>query len=160
MLLIEEVSLKVSTGLADYLADGGSLKAAFDGGLLKAYYIAGDPPLSANEAVTGTLVWTISKTGDGTGLTFEGRDGERGVFKPAADVWSGPTTASPAPNYWRLVATGDDGTASTTQKRLQGSAGTSPTAELQLSDTAFTTDASPTARALSRFGVVIPVGVY
>lgn len=153
--------MKVSTGLADHLATTGSIKGALDGGFIKLYHVA-EPatiPEDADAAVTGTLLWTISLNGDGTGLVLEGRTGERGIFKPSDATWSGPTTAGPMPNYWRFVTPGDDGTASTTQKRIQGTAGTSVTAEMQLAERAFTTDASPTARGLSRFGAILPDGM-
>ena len=71
-------------------------------------------------------------------------------------VWAGPTVAG-TPDYWRFEAAGDDGSASTTAKRMQGSAGTAPSNLLWIDANApFVTDAAPLARTLKRFGFAWP----
>lgn len=52
------MTLRVSTGLRDFLLDGGSLKDALQGGQLLIY--SGAQPASADSAPTGTLLATIT----------------------------------------------------------------------------------------------------
>lgn len=49
---------RLSTGLRNFLAQHGSLKKAFEGGVLKIY--SGSQPSSADSAVSGTLLCTVS----------------------------------------------------------------------------------------------------
>ncbi len=147
------MAIKSSTGLAAHLMVTGSAKAAFDLGFIKAY--SGDEPATADAAVTGTLLWTISKDGDGTGLTFEAAAVGRALVKVAADTWGGATTAGTA-GYWRLVAAGDDGTLSTSQKRIQGTCGMTAGSDLYMSNTTLTTDAGLLAKTLAAFSVALP----
>ena len=145
---------QLSTGLADHLAGGGSLKSALDGGRIRVFN--GTPPANPDLAATGTVLWTITVNGDGTGLTLDATAGNRGITKPTAAVWAGPTVAG-TPTYWRFEAAGDDGSASSTAKRMQGSAGTSPADLLWIDANApFVTDAAPLARTLKRFGFAWP----
>lgn len=121
------MTVQVSTGLSNALLDTGSLKAALNLGFIKIYEIddlTGAPPASADEAVTGTLLCTISVDGTGTGLTL-GAAASGAIPKTSSETWSGVNAASGTAGYWRWVAPGDDGTLSTTQKRLQGTCGTS-----------------------------------
>ena len=55
---------QLSTGLADHLAGGGSLKSALDGGRIRVFN--GTPPANPDLAATGTVLWTITVNGDGT----------------------------------------------------------------------------------------------
>ena len=146
--------IKTSTGLAAHYAVSGSTKSAFDGGLIKVYD-ATEEPATADAAVTGTLIWTISVNGAGTGLTFEPAAVGRAAVKKASETWCGATVAGAA-RYYRFVAPGDDGLASTTQKRIQGSCGNTAEADLYLSNPTLVTNASPTAKALSSYSVVLP----
>src|SRR5689334_5422362 len=52
------MTLRASSGLRDFLENGGSLKQAFQGGRLKIY--SGSQPSSADAAPTGTLLATIT----------------------------------------------------------------------------------------------------
>ena len=145
--------LKTSTGLAAHLACTGSLKAAFDGGLIKVY--SGTEPAGADDAATGDLLWTISVDGDGTGLTFDPTPVGRAMVKPSAAVWAGPTTAGTA-GYFRLVASGDDGLASTTQKRVQGAVGAVAGVDMYMTDPVLVTNAALTAKTLVAFSLTLP----
>lgn len=147
------MAIKTSTGLAAHLMVTGSAKAAFDSGFIKVY--SGTEPATADAAVTGTLLWTISKDGDGTGLTFDATASGRAMIKTAAHVWSGATTAGTA-GYWRLVASTDDGTLSTSQKRIQGNCGSTAGSDLYMTSTTLTTNASLTAKSLAAFSVTLP----
>lgn len=146
--------LKTSTGLAAYLACVGSLKEAFDGGLIKVY--SGSEPASPDDVATGDLLWTISVGGDGTGLTIDPTPVGRAMVKPPAAVWCGATTAGTA-TYFRLVATGDDGLASTSQKRVQGSVGAIAGADMYMTDPVLVTNANIAAKTLVAFSLTLPL---
>lgn len=148
------MSVKCSTGLATYLAVTGSFKGALDNGFIKFYN--GAEPATADAAVTGTLLWTVSVGGAGTGLTLDATAVDGKAVKPAAATWSGATTAG-TPTYWRFITASDDGTLSTTQRRLQGNCGNVAGVDIYLSNPVLTTNASPTAKALDGFSVGIPL---
>lgn len=147
------MAIKTSTGLAAHLMVTGSAKSAFDNGFIKVY--SGSEPATADAAVTGSLLWTISKDGDGTGLTFDAAASGRAMIKTAAHVWSGATTAGTC-GYWRLVGAADDGTLSTSQKRIQGSCGNLVGSDLFMTNPTLITDASLTAKTLAAFSVALP----
>ncbi len=148
------MAIMSSTGTSVHLMVTGSAKEAFDLGFIKVY--SGAAPASADAAATGTLLWTISVSGDGTGLTFDATTVDRAMVKPTAATWGGATTAGTA-GYWRLVAAGDTGVLSTTEKRLQGTCGSTAGADLYMSNTTLTTDAALLAKTLAAFSVVLPL---
>jgi hypothetical protein len=107
-----------------------------------------DPAVEACAGGTATIyirstfpgvTFTITKAGTGTttlvddavanaisdGLKFLAASA--GVMSKNTDVWSGVGLAEGTAGYCRMVTSSDDGTLSTTQKRLQGNAGTSGT---------------------------------
>lgn len=133
--------LKLSTGLRNAVLDATALKEALDGGLIKIY--SGAEPASANDAVTGTLLCTISVNSTGTGITFEDDPVDGVLSKKSSEVWSGVNAATGTAGYFRHVAAGDDGTSSTTQRRLQGRVAVAG-AELNLSSVALTSGATQT----------------
>jgi len=145
--------VKTSTGLAAHLAVTGSLKSAFDGGLIRVY--DGSPPASADDAVVGNLLWTISVNGDGTGLTFDTTPVGRAMVKPDAATWGGATTAG-TPTYYRLVASGDTGASSTTQKRVQGTVGAVAGVDLYMTNPTLVTNASLLAKVLIGYSLTLP----
>src|SRR4051812_36438234 len=115
------MTIKASTGLRNKLLDTGSLRSIFNLGFIKVYN--GTAPGSADDAVAGTLILTISNNNTGTGLTFAASASGGAITKNLAETWSGAATASLAANYYRLVAPGDTGASSTTEPRVQGSVG-------------------------------------
>jgi len=145
--------VKTSTGLAAHLAVTGSLKAAFDGGLIRVY--DGTPPDSADDAVVGNLLWTISVNGDGTGLTFDSTPVGRALVKPDAAVWGGATAAG-TPTYYRLVAAGDTGASSTTQKRVQGTVGSVAGVDLYMTNPVLATNPNLLAKVLIGYSLTLP----
>lgn len=145
--------VKTSTGLAAHLAVTGSLKAAFDGGLIRVY--DGTPPNSADDAVVGNLLWTISVNGDGTGLTFDSTPVGRALVKPDAAVWGGATAAG-TPTYYRLVAAGDTGASSTTQKRVQGTVGSVAGVDLYMTNPVLATNSNLLAKVLIGYSLTLP----
>lgn len=147
------MAIKVSTGLSAYIAVTGSLKSAFDGGLIKVY--EDTEPTYADDDVSGyTPIWIISVDGDGTTLTFDPTPVGRALVKPSGDTWGGATSAGTCV-FWRLVAAGDTGVASTTQARIQGTCGVVG-ADLYMSNPTLTTDASLLAKTLAAFSVALP----
>lgn len=149
--------IKTSTGLAAYLMVTGSAKAAFEGGLIKVYSAdgSGNIPDTADAAVIGTLLWTISLGGDGTGLSFDAAAVGRSLVKPSGAAWQGPTTAGTAA-YYRLVAAGDDGTLSTTAPRVQGSVGNSADSDMFMTSPVLVTDAAVDAKILAAYQLTLP----
>jgi hypothetical protein len=112
--------MQVSTGLRNHLLDGGSLKAGMAAGFVKFY--SGSMPATADAAVTGTLLSTISQSSGGTGINL-GTSSGGAITKDGGEVWSGVNAATGTAGYYRYVAPGDDGTLSTSQKRMQGTCG-------------------------------------
>lgn len=147
------MSVKTSTGLSAYLAVTGSLKGAFDGGLIKVF--DGTPPSSPDDAEVGTLLWTISVDGDGTGLVFDSTPVGRALVKPAAATWQGATVAG-TPTYYRLVAAGDTGAGSTSQPRVQGSVGAVPGVDLYMTNPTLVTNANVNAKVLLSYSLSLP----
>lgn len=147
------MAIKTSTGLAAHLAVTGSMKEAFDLGFIKVY--SGTEPATADAAVTGSLLWTISVDGDGTGLTFDATAVDRAMVKPTAAIWGGATTAGTA-GYWRLSDASDAGTLSTTEPRIQGTCGSTAGADLYMSNTTLSTDTDLLAKTLAAFSVALP----
>lgn len=127
---------KFSTGLRNgMLSDTGFLEA-LDGGVLK-IFSATTPPATADAAETGTLLMVLTAGGGATGLTFEAPvDGI--LTKTASEVWmTDAVTASGTCTYFRFVAPGDTGAASTTAPRVQGSVGLM-NSDMNLTSTAVT----------------------
>lgn len=146
------MAIKTSTGLRNHLAVTGSIKAALDLGFIKFY--EGTEPATADAAVDGTLLWTVSVDGDGTGLSFDAAAVAGAAVKPSAATWCGATTAG-TPNYWRFVAVGDTGALSTTQERIQGTCGNVAGVDIFLTNPVLITDAALTAKELNDFAVSV-----
>lgn len=142
--------MKLSTGLRNHLLVTGALKSALDGGLIKIY--SGAEPATADAAVTGTLLCTISNNSTGTGITFEDDPVDGVLSKKSSEVWSGVNAATGTSGYFRHVASGDDGTSSTSQKRIQGSVAVAG-ADLNLSAVGLTSGATQT---IDYYNVALP----
>ena len=147
------MAVKFSTGLAAHIGVTGSVKSSLDGGFIKVY--SGTPPASADSAVTGTLLWTVSVDGDGTGLTISPTANGRAFEKPAGDTWGGATTAGTA-TYWRFVSSTDTGVDSTTQPRIQGNIGSAAGFDMYMSNPVLVTSAEPLAKLLTGFSIAFP----
>lgn len=124
-----------STGLANYIATTGSLKAALDGGFLLLF--SGPVPATADEAVdaSSVMLCKISVGGNGTtGLTFATPASGGILSKTASETWQGTVAATGTATFWRFCAAGDAGmAASSTIARLQGTVGTTVASEGVLS---------------------------
>lgn len=127
------MAYKTSTGLRTAMLGTSSLSAALAGGFIHIY--SGPEPASADVAVSGDLLCTISLNGDGTGFTLGTATGGS-IAKAPGDVLSGTIITSGTAGYYRHVGPADDGTLSTSQPRIQGRVSTTG-AEMNLSNIAL-----------------------
>lgn len=100
------------------MLDTGSFKTIMAAGLIKIY--SGAPPADGDQAVTGTLLSTISIASGGTGINMAAAAATGVIPKLATETWSGVNAATGTAGYFRHVAAGDTGVLSTTEKRVQG----------------------------------------
>ena len=118
------MAFSISTGMANHLMTGGSLKAGVDGKVIKIY--AGPVPASADAAIDPalhTLLCELSNGGDGTGVSMAGDPVNGIIGKAGAEIWKGTIAESGVASFFRFVATDDDGAESDQALRLQGSVG-------------------------------------
>lgn len=114
--------IKLSTKLREDIAVGGSLKALLDGGLVHVY--SGPVPASADAALgAAVLLNTLSAGGAGTPVTFNAAAPGGVLSKTTAENWTGNIIAGGTPTFFRYVLAADDGSASVTARRIQGTAG-------------------------------------
>lgn len=148
------MSLKVSTGLRNAMLDTGSMKGTMDGGKIQIY--SGTPPVNADDAIgsagTNNLLCEITLNGTGSGINFDTSAAGGILSKAPAEVWKGTNVASGTASFYRHVATGDDGTLSTTQPRLQGDIGTAAK-EMNLTSVGLTASAE---QNLDHYSVALP----
>ena len=113
---------KFSTGLRNGMLSGLSLKAALDGGSLRLF--SGPVPATADAAATGTVLMSLTVGGNGTtGLTF-GSAANGVISKSEAEVWATSAVGTSGTiSYFRFVSSTDSGGNSTTEARIQGTAG-------------------------------------
>lgn len=121
------MSTKISTGLRNHCLAIGSFKSAMEagnGGRIDFYGDDGTVPATADAAVSGTLLLRVTTGGIATGsagsTVLMQATAVDGVISKAASSLSGLGLANGTLKYYRHVATGDDGTLSTTQCRVQG----------------------------------------
>lgn len=129
------MTIQTSTGLRNKMLDTGSLKSRLALGFMKIY--SGSPPATADAAVTGTLLCTISLTGTGTGLSLDTAAAAGVLAKNPSEVWQGTNAATGAAGYYRFSAAGDTGVSSATEERIQGTVGLAG-ADLNLSSISLT----------------------
>ena len=142
---------KFSTGLRNGMLSGLNLKAALDGGSLLLF--SGPVPATADAAETGTVLMSLTVGGDGTtGLSFG--TAENGVIsKSETEVWAtSAVDTSGTISYFRFVSSTDSGGDSTTEARIQGTAGIVGT-DLVLTSTEVTAGQPWT---LNYFNVALP----
>jgi hypothetical protein len=147
------MALKLSTGLRNKLLDTSALRTIFNLGFIKVY--AGTVPSSADDAIVGgthTLLYTISVSGGGTGVTFAASASGGSISKNGAETWQGTAVASATASFYRLVAAGDTGASSTTEPRVQGAVGTAG-AEMNVASTAISNGVTYT---LDSYSIGIP----
>lgn len=102
------LSTAVRNGQGDALGDD------FDSGAINFYESTGTPPAGADTAVNGTLLASCPIAADGFGAAASG------VITITGTPEDSSADATGNADYFRIVAAADDGTLSTTQKRIQG----------------------------------------
>jgi hypothetical protein len=124
--------VRFSSGLRNYIANTGSLKAAFANGCLDLY--SGVQPSSANNAITGTLLcrvtlnagaFTAGASTNGLNLDTPVVSGTSvTISKVASDVWKGLGLGAGSIGWGRFKANAlDNEGASTTLIRIDFSVG-------------------------------------
>jgi len=136
-------NINLSTGAKTMLLSTGSLNSIFTTGCIRVY--SGAPPASADDAITGSLLGTIS-TG---GLTFTPGSATNGLLfetpavlgvlsKKTADSWKLAGSAIGSAGWARFVGNAvDSGASSTSLPRMDFDVGTT-SGVLQLTSTATT----------------------
>lgn len=147
------MTIKTSTGLRNKMLDTGSLKSRLGSGFIKIY--SGAEPATADAAVTGTLLSTISVSGGGTGLTFDTAASAGVLAKNTSETWSGAIAATGTAGYFRFVSASDTGVSSATEERLQGSVALAG-GDMNLSSISLVTNAATNAQTIDYFVVALP----
>lgn len=113
---------KLSAGLRDHILVTGSLKSGLDGGAI--YIYSGTPPATADAALAGnTLLCVISNNAAGTGISMDAAAASGVLGKNAGEVWRGQVLATDTATFYRFAGLADDGLASATALRVQGTVG-------------------------------------
>lgn len=116
------MAIQLSSGLRDHILVSGSFKSGLDGGVLKIY--SGAMPANADADSSALIVLcTISLDDTGSGMTFASTVTAGILTKNPAEVWRGLIQATGTATFFRWMAIGDTGAASTTNKRVQGVVG-------------------------------------
>lgn len=144
------MAIKASLGLRNKMLDTSSFDAQMNLGFLRIFTGAG--PASADDAESGTLLVIISLGSTGTGISFAAAASGGVIQKASAETWSGVNVATGTAGYYRFVAPGDTGLASSTESRIQGTVATAG-ADLNLSSTSLISGATQT---IDFFAVAFP----
>ena len=121
------MTVKLSTGLRNALLGQDGMSKIFTGGVIELR--SGVQPVTADAAPTGTLLGVVTVNGQAwiagnpaNGLVFAAPNG--GVLTKNSDHWMMFGLAAGTIGWWRLITNApDDGSASTTLRRIDGSAG-------------------------------------
>ena len=154
------MALRLSTGLRQYIQGTGSTKAALADGIIEIY--SGVQPSSADDAVAGTLLLTITESGGSftpgsptNGLEF-GAPVAGVLGKASAETWQGDGVANGIAGWFRFKGNAADaGGSSTTAVRLDGSIGSSG-ADLNLGNTNIVIGETTT---LNSFNLTLPASI-
>jgi hypothetical protein len=109
----------------------------------------GAQPTTANDAATGTLLFTITKGGDGvTGLEWTAASGGA-TAKPAGDTWAGTAINSGTAGWFRCYEEGDEpSAANTTNARFDGAVATAG-AQINMTSTTIAAGAVQTVSSFT-----------
>lgn len=151
------MTLRFSTGLRDNMLGGTGLADALAYGAINIY--SGPQPASADSAVSGTLLMTISSSGatftpgaTAAGLLF-GAPSAGVVGKASAQTWSGAGLTAGTAGWFRFVGNATDaGSGSTALPRIDGSVATSG-GDLNM---VSTTIAVSTPEVITVFSITLP----
>lgn len=141
------MSAKISTGLRNGLLVTGSFKSLMDGSKMRIY--SGPVPATADAALSGnTLLCEVSDDATSGGIDFDAAASGGVLSKDPSQIWRGVNAATGLASFYRIVEDADDGTLSTTRRRMQGTVQTAG-GGLNLSSTSLTAAASQTVNFFS-----------
>ena len=140
--------INYSTGAVNKLLGTSPLKDIFNDSIIQFY--TGAQPISADSAVTGTLLGTVTVSGAAftpgsptAGLAFDAPSGKT-LSKAAAEVWQFKGIAAGTIGYFRLLGNAvDAGATSTSLPRIDGTIGIT-TGDMKLSTVTSTVGATIT----------------
>lgn len=113
------MTAKLSTGLREGMLAVNSFKGLMDGCKLRIY--AGAVPATADAAIgSATLLCEVSDDATGDGLNFDSSAPGGVMSKDPSQIWRGVNVDDGVGTFYRLEEDSDDGSASTTALRLQG----------------------------------------
>ncbi len=125
----------ISTGLANAMLGGSSLKSALEDGFIDVYACSlVNIPVSADDAIDPakhTKLLRVYGDGVSAGLNMGTADNKT-IGKAAGETWAGTVLATGTATFFRYVNASDDGAAGAAKVRMQGRCGQSG-AELNLS---------------------------
>jgi len=142
------MAIRFSMGLRNKMLGSADLKTAFTNGVLRIY--SGVQPTSADDATSGTLLLTITESGNAfvhgatdNGLNF-GAPSLGIISKAAAETWVGSGAETGTAGWARLQGNpSDDNASSTTLARIDMSVAKTG-GDLTLSNTSIVTGAPST----------------
>jgi hypothetical protein len=152
------MAIKLSKGLRNALLESNSLKGALANGIICIY--SGFPPVSANDAETGTLLMKITNNGGAftagvptNGINF-GSSVNGTISKSDSEIWTGKGLVDGTAGYFRFYSNDFETGSSETAIRLQGTVGTS-NADMLVATTAIKANVSVT---VDQFNITMPSG--
>lgn len=129
------MAFQYSTGFKNAVLDTNSVKTEFEGMKLKLY--GGAIPENADAAETGTLLCTIAGP-SGVNLDLAAAASGGQIEKLSSQAWSGDGLAAASTGttatHFRLETSSDTQAESTTEKRIQGTVGTTGGYDLQMAN--------------------------
>lgn len=133
------MTIRISTGLAKYMLDTGSVKAALTN--CHIHFYSGAQPTSPDDVPNGTLLGEATLNGlaftEGTatnGLNFDTATG-RTLTKAAAETWKIKYTTAGTVGWFRIKANAvDNNASSTTAIRIDGTCGIGTTFDMQFAN--------------------------
>lgn len=148
------MTIKVSTGLRNYMLSTGSLKTALADGFIHIYDDTVPAPSSADDSIGAAVpLVTISLDGGVNGIEFAIAGAANGTLeKESTETWKGTIDFSGTATWYRHVGASDSGGLSITDPRIQGTVGTAA-ADLNLSDTTLTATAE---QLINYYSVTLP----
>lgn len=143
--------MKLSTGLRNGMLASNSLKSLLASGEIRIY--AGTVPADADASIgSATLLCTV-KNG-GSGINFASAATAGVLPKASGETWSGTNVATGVATFFRHVLAADDGSASSSAVRIQGTVAVAG-ADLNLTSVSLVSGAP---QAIDYYSVAQPAG--
>jgi hypothetical protein len=144
------MAVRLSTGLVKEMLDTASFRTTMNACVMRVY--TGSQPADADSATSGTLLCTLTAAGaDNAPLTWA-TTATGGTITKGTEAWSGTVGANGTAGWFRISPIADNGLASTTFERMDGSISTAG-AEINLSNLLLEANAPVT---VTQFSVQLP----